>query len=101
MGRGHPPLSACDLVCRAPFLSTLCAQSIDMSQDHQSNEAASTEQGRPASLLSRRELLSASMLAVGGTAIAGTSILRIAQAGDAVVATTPRAPTSSCLPLLA
>jgi fructose 5-dehydrogenase small subunit len=57
-----------------------------MSQEHQLNEAGSTEQGRPASLLSRRELLSASMLAVGGAAIAGTSILRIAQAADAAAA---------------
>jgi fructose 5-dehydrogenase small subunit len=58
-----------------------------MSQEHQLNEAAaSTEQGRPASRLSRRELLSASMLAVGGAAIAGTSILRIAQAADVAAA---------------
>jgi hypothetical protein len=63
-----------------------------MSQEHQSNEAAWTEQDRPASLLSRRELLSASMLAVGGAAIAGTSILRIAQAVDPVAATTPAGP---------
>ena len=63
-----------------------------MSQEHQLNEAASTEQGGPASLLSRRELLSASMLAVGGAAIADTSILRIAQAADVVAATTPAGP---------
>ena len=58
-----------------------------MRQEHQLNEAASTEQGRPASLLSRRELLSAGVLAVGGAAIAGTSILRTAQAHVAAAAT--------------
>ena len=63
-----------------------------MSQEHQLNEAASTEQGGPASLLSRRELLSASMLAVGGMATAGTSILRIAHAADAVAATPSAGP---------
>jgi fructose 5-dehydrogenase small subunit len=63
-----------------------------MSHEHQSNEAASTEQGCPASVLSRRELLSAGTLAVGGAAIAGISILRIAQAADAVAATTPAGP---------
>jgi fructose 5-dehydrogenase small subunit len=39
-----------------------------------------------ASLLSRRELLSASMLAVSGAAIVGASILRIAPAADAAAA---------------
>jgi hypothetical protein len=92
MGRVRPPLSALDLVCRAPFLSNLRAESIVMSQEHQLNEVASTEQGRPAPLLSRRELLSASVLAVGGAAIAGTSILRIAQAADVAAAAIPSGP---------
>ena len=52
------------------------AGSIVMSEEHQLNEGALTENARPASLLSRREILSASMLVVGGAAIAGTSILR-------------------------
>jgi hypothetical protein len=56
------------------------------------NEAASTEQGRSASLLSRRKLLSVSMLAVGGAAIAGTSILRIAKAADAAAVAAPLGP---------
>ena len=63
-----------------------------MSQEHKLNEAASTEQGRSASLLSRRKLLSVSMLAVGGAAIAGTSILRIAKAADAAAVAAPLGP---------
>jgi fructose 5-dehydrogenase small subunit len=63
-----------------------------MSQENQLNEAGSTEQGRPVSLLSRRELLSASMLAVGGAAIAGTSIFGIAQAADAAAAAAALSP---------
>ena len=62
--------------------------SIVMSQEHRLNEATSTDQGRPEPLLSRRQLLSASMLAVGGAAIAGTSILRIARGGNPATANT-------------
>jgi hypothetical protein len=58
-----------------------------MSQERELDEAVWAEQGRPASL-SRRELLNVSMLAVSGVAIAGTSILRIAQTADATVPAT-------------
>src|SRR5258708_20942495 len=93
MGWGRPPLGACDLVYRAPFLSNLCAESIAMNHEQKKlNEAALIEDGRPASLLSRRELLSASVVAVGGAAIAGTSILRIARAADVATPVTPSGP---------
>ena len=63
-----------------------------MSQEQELNEGVSREDDRPACLLSRRELLSAGMLAVGGAAIASTSILRIAHASNAVAAPTLAAP---------
>jgi hypothetical protein len=62
-----------------------------MNQEQKLNEVAS-ENGHPASQLSRRELLSAGVLALGGVAIAGTSILRIAQAADVTASATPAGP---------
>jgi hypothetical protein len=63
-----------------------------MNQEQQLNEPASIEDCRPAPLLSRRELLGAGVLAVGGAAIAGTSILRFAQAADVAAAAAPSDP---------
>ena len=61
-------------------------------EEQKSNEAVSTAEGRRASRLSRRDLLSASVFTFGGAAIAGTSILRIAQAVDVAAAATPLSP---------